>query len=660
MTLLSLLITSGLLWLNLVGLSLLANYAIRDYAISRIGAPIALCLLAFFVEHFVGLGGQLLFLPLSTAVSGWLIWQGRSLVRKNMGLEVAFGLGFFYCLLWRYAFPDIDFDAEKIPDLVFISNYIAGDRLPPVDRWLPPFRFDFYYSFQHYSAAFLGRWFRLDAVFSYHYAYCAIVGLISAGIYGAASRFCAWSPARWLIVVALLAGGCGIGLEAHLSMNHYIQPAEMCRYLGLHRPPEERTAFGRFLDDKMYPPGKFLIELPVLSLSFVIAEGEFHPPLTGFLIVAFSAFLMASLEGEADRRQRSWLAALLAGTVPLTLVANAWVFPLQALMVAGWFIYRSICGERALWRAGMAGAGVATVLAYPFLSGFMQQSLAHATEFRFTRPGDHSWLGWLVVFWPVFGLVVLGWWNQERRRLMMFLACLWLLMTVGAEVFYIHDVNGGTWERFNTTLKWWAWIYTGGVLTLGAANMASSSRFCRYGSLLMVLGPCAEIYDFGRFFTGENKPSIGHMEGSYWLTGDSCERDIIEALRARPDGICIESNVVLVNSESSVLGVFGNKQALVGWPTHEGLWRNQQKEIGVRMTQVNDFFLGKIDDPLAWLRENNVRYVLWLQKDNDNTNCRFLPLWKKIKSGYTWRHFYGNDGDWAIGFWERKDEQAGP
>lgn len=655
MTLLSLLITSGLIWLNLVGLGLLFNYAVKDYAISRIGAPLAFCLFCFFVEHFHGFGSRLAFFPFSTALSGWLVWRERALLRGSAWLEAAFAIGFLYCLVWRYAFPDINLSGEKIPDLVFITNYISGGRLPPVDRWLPPFHFDYYYSFQYYAAALLGRSFHLSASLSYHYAYCVIVGLIAAGIYGSASRFCAWRPARWLIVVALLAGGCGLGLVVHLSMNHSVLPEEMCRYLGIHWPAAERTAFGRFLDARMYPTGAPSPELPILPLSFVISEGEFHPPLIGFLILAFTALLIAGLEEEADRRRRGTLAALLAATVPVMLISNSWVFPLQALVVVGWFAYRAALGDRRDWAAGLVGAGIATALAYPFLARFMEQSLAHSVDLRFTRPQDHSWLGWALVFWPVLGLAILGLWNKERRGLIAYLACLWVLLMVGSEVFYVHDIRSGTLERYNSTLKWWSWIYAGGIMTLGAANLASSSRLCRYGSFALILGPCAQVYDYGRFFRLEPKPSVGHMEGCYWLTRDNAQRHIVQTLSERPDGICLESKLTIKNSESSVLGIFSNKQALVGWPTQENIWRSEQSDIAQRMGKLNAFYEGTLDDPLTWLLENNVRYVLWLQRDNNDQNRRFVPIWNKIKSRYAWRHFYGNDGDWAIGFWERND-----
>lgn len=660
MTLISIVLTLGLVWVNLVGLSLLANTLTRNYAVSRIGAPIVFCLFFFFLEHFFGLGPRLIFLPFSTVGSGWLIWRYRRVLAQNIGLESVFAAGFFYCLMWRYAFPDICIDGEEIPDLMFIHDYIGGGRLPPLDRWLPPFRADFYYSFQHYSAALMGRWFRLEPNYCYQFSYCFATGLIAAAIYAAASRLCLWRPGRWLILIAMVLGGTGLGLVIHLSMNHYIQPAEMCRYLGLHRLPVERTAFGVYLDNLMYPPGHEPAELPVTPLSFVLSEGEFHAPLAGFLILIFSVLLIANLEFEPESRSRGLLHGLLAATIPISLISNTWDFPLQFVLVAGWFCYRALRGEKAHWLAGIYGGGLAALMAYPFLVGFTQQPLAHATEFKLTRHLDHSWLGWLCEFWPVILLSGLGLWNRERRGVVGFFVCTWLVLMVGAEVFYVHDVNSGTWERYNSTLKWWAWIYTGGALSLSALNMGARSRLCRYGSMAVILVTCIEIYDYGRFFLGTDKPSLGHLDGSWWLHGDSPVNDLIIALKARPDGICIDSGLEYENTDTTAVAIFADKQSLVGWPVQEGIWRGQQIEIGERMKQEKAFYKGEMDDPLTWLLDNHVRYVLWLQKDNNDGNHLFRPLWDKIRSRYVWRHFYGNDADWAIGFWEMKEPPGSP
>jgi hypothetical protein len=62
--------------------------------------------------------------------------------------------------------------------------------------------------------------------------------------------------------------------------------------------------------------------------------------------------------------------------------------------------------------------------------------------------------------------------------------------------------------------------------------------------------------------------------------------------------------------------------------------------------------------PLEWLLHNNVRYVLWLPRDNVGDNQNFKPEMDQIKSRYFWHHMYGNDQNFAVGFWERIDPPA--
>lgn len=660
MELVHLLFTSCLLWLNLVGIGLIANRFIRDYDVARVGGPMLFCLAVFCAEHFYGFGSRLIFLPFSSLLSGWIFWRERREVQRHLGLELAFGLGYLYCLFWRYTFPDINLLGEKIPDLSFISDYLVGDRLPPVDRWLPPHRLDFYYSLQHYSAALLGRWFRLDAGFSYHYAYCVLVGLIAAGIYGAGRRFCTWRPAPWLLLFALLLGGCGLGVLAHTTVNHHLDPGAMYRFLGVQFPADERTEIGRWFDARLYPASQVPAELPLWPLSLAVVMGEYHPPLSSYLLLAWTALLLAGLETGVEPKARQRLAGLLGATVPLALLVNSWIFPLQVMLVVGWFFYRGLCGERSLWLAGLVGMGGAALLAFPFMAVFMQQPLLQSVKIELTPWLNHSWLGWLMVFWPMLGIALLGLWNREHRRLMWLLGALWVLLACWAEVFYVHDVNPGTWIRFNSTLKWWAWIYMGGVLTMGAANLAAKSRLCRYGTLLLILIPSLDGFEYARYYFDTSKPSLGHLEGMFWLTHDLAVRDLMAALRNRPDGICMESEVAWGNTESGVLEVFANKQALIGWPTHEQIWRNQNEEVRCRIREVNDFFHGRLRDPLLWLRDNQVRYILWLQRDNADHNSRFRPLWGSIRRDYAWHPVFGDSDDWTIGYFELRGTSVNP
>jgi hypothetical protein len=441
-------------------------------------------------------------------------------------------------------------------------------------------------------------------------------------------------------------------------MRSYVQPLQMARYLGMVWDPKYRTPIGRFLDAHMYVPGVVPIELPVEPLSYLIVKGEFHPPLIGFVVLALTALLIAALAGEGNPRQRGVLHGLLAATVPLALIGNTWVFPLQAVLVLGWFVYRTAAGEREHWLGGFLGAAAATALAYPFLSTFLLQPAVHMTALEMTRGSDHATLvEWLSVFWPVVILLALAPLGRERRGLAIYLAVTWAALLVATEVFFNHDVNGATWARFNSTLKWWGWIYAGVMLTLGPVNLSSPRRLCRYGSLVAILLPCWQAYDYTRLFREKPKPSVGRMDGSYWLTRDYVVRGMVGSLLSKPDGIAIDSHNTFENTDATVIPIIAGKKALMGWPVQEGIWREFRPEVRERVAQLGDFYANRMPNPLAWLLDNDVRYVLWLQKDNDHLNERFRAIGSKISPRYVWRQFAGNGGDWAVGYWERTERR---
>ena len=170
-----------------------------------------------------------------------------------------------------------------------------------------------------------------------------------------------------------------------------------------------------------------------------------------------------------------------------------------------------------------------------------------------------------------------------------------------------HDVYAGAWSRFNSTLKWWGWVYAGIILTLGANNLGSRSRLCRYGTVLLLLPSLAFGYDLASHFARDRKESaasIGIMTGSGWIDRDMVIKDLIIELASRPDGITVESGLKLANTDTPAVSLFAGKQSLLGWPWHETTWRGPFIEIHERQLQIDAFYAGTIDDPLNWLLHN--------------------------------------------------------
>jgi uncharacterized membrane protein len=651
------------LWINLMGAGLAARRFIGDYAIARAASVLAICLVGFCLEYFVGWGPHLPLLPLTTALSLWLIWRNRALVRENWAVEALFGLGFFYCLLWRYTFPDVDFSEDKMPNYALIVAYMRGTRLPPPDLWMSPYRATFYYSFQHYGAGLMGRLLGVGAGVSYHLAFCTLVGFMTLLMGSCIGRLCGWPVGRWVAMVCLLIGGSGVVAFVHILVREPYS-LDIVRFLGGSIVHNSLTPLGHAVSEMMTTQGVVPRDLPMEPLSYFLTKGDFHPPLAGFLLLAFAAALIAVLETGPAGPGRRVYHALLAATVPVAFISNAWIVPLQCLLVGGWFVFCALRRDQGYLLPGLVGAGLATALEFPFLLQFTQQSIGSNASIGLTASVDHTpWLGWLLMFWPVAGILVLGLFNRDRRSFALFLVVLWSAALLATEFLYNHDLYGASYARFNSALKWWQWVYAGIILTAGALNLGSRSRVCRYGTLILLLPTLMFAYDLKTQYwhayldsaAKKADSSIGHLSGSMWISRDPVIRDMIVELSSRPDGVTLESGLAMENTESPAVTLFSGKQSFLGWPWLEDALRGPFGEVRERFDQINAFYDGKLANPLGWLLHNDVKYVLWLPRDNGDLNARFLPLDDMIRSRYFWHHMYGNDKDFAIGFWERQD-----
>ncbi len=668
MVVLFLVLTIGTLWLNLIGLALAFHTAHRDYAIARVGSLLLFCLGMFFLEHFHGLGPQPPLLLLGLPLTGWLIWKHRAVLRENGEVEAFFAVGFFYALVWRCTFPDIDLGPERLPDLMFLQSYSVGDTLPATDRWLPPFNISFYYNFQHYAAALMGRVLRISPEVAFQFGVCVLYGLAACAAGSAARRFSQWRPAGWLMTAFILIGGNGVNVGMQVLKKEPLAHWQEVRFLGLGVEAKDWTWLGEPLA-KVLPLGKPGIELPMETFSFALADGQFHPPQTGIVLLAFTALLIAAQEMGATGRQRFVNHALLAATIPMGLIGNIWIAPLQAMLLGGWLLYRTFRGERMHWVAVLAGGGAALLLAYPHLLEFtrLHGSPAPLRLTLFDRhgeagellPGEHSPLGdWLLMFWPVLILLVLSGFGRVRAATAVFLAVGWNTAVVFSEFVFADDFCAGAWNRYNSTLKWWPWIYTGVFLTVGSLNLGSPNRFCRWASFVTIALTLSYGVNLGRHFLGMPKPAVMKLEGSNWIASVPAMKDLIFALSARPDGIALESGDPRSNTEVTALSSFAHKASFLGWPVHEeGLWRGPTPQVSKRQADINLFYKDQLPDPVNWLLGNNIRYILWLQRDQDPA---FLTLRDKLRSRYSWHGVFGNDKDWFIGFFELHPELNKP
>jgi uncharacterized membrane protein len=639
------------LLVNLLGLSVAALRLTRCYALARVASPALLIAPLFLLEHFIGLGSLAWVWPLTTGLSAWLIWKNAATVRENWRVEAFFLAGFGWALIWRFAFPDLDASSEKLTDLGFINNYLAGARLPPVDRWFPPYAFDVYYGLQYYASALAGRIFGLQAGLAYHLSFCALVGMASAAAGETARLLCGGHRWRLLPWAAFLLAGTGASPLLPL-LRHGPALSDGMRFIGATAIPGKlNTPAGRWLLSAAGVERKPQLDLPAETFGYLTYLGDLHPPMGGFLLLALSALALALIErGEGVPAAQ----AALCATAPLSLAVDAWNFPLQCALVAAWAGYRLWNRTAPDWRACAVGVAAPLICLWPFLQGFAWHSLDYNTAFRLVLPGEHTppLLGFVVLY-PLLGVLAARLLARDGGRFPLWLAGLCALLLVVSELFFVDDVYSGPYNRFNTTLKWWPWISTLALLVVGSLNLASKSRICRAITVVALGLPTLFAADLVNHFILVPKPHAGRLTGDAWITSDPTRRAILEYLRREPPSIVLQRPALGSFTESPALTMFANQTSFLGWPAHERLWRGGLTEVDIREEQVRKFYRGELDGAADWLVQNRVGYVLWLDAEKELPAGSFEKVQAQIGGAYYWRE-YRREGGTHAGVWSRR------
>jgi uncharacterized membrane protein len=668
MNLIYIVMTLLLLLLNLAGITLLVSHYVPPFAIARSVGILLFCLTLFFIEHFIGLGRLTWAWPLTSVISAFVIYQQRDKMFATgfYKAEAVFYLAFLYVFAWKFAFPSIYPSSEHVTDLYFIANYLDGTTLPPLDHWYPPHVFNVYYAFQHYAAALMGRIFGLNPGTTYSIAFALLLALPATLAWELAGRYVQQNWAKGLLVVVLVSGGTGISPLIHLlqqpkadlpadqkanTVSDHIVTSQ--RFIGLmekgNNTPLAEFLFPRLTPEQKPTPNFEPRELPMESYGYQIFLGDYHPPLGGFFLLLLALALVAAIEAHALDRLGH---ALLAATIPLVMVTNTWVLPLQGMLLMSWVGYRYWQKNPPNWLWMLSGGLLTCALIYPFLSEFALH--AQNTPIRFTAAIDHTPLGrFIALHWPLLVLILLALFEPRTRKLSVTLALTFGVMLLLSEFVYVDDPTGDKYQRTNSTMKWWGWIWCGGVASLGALCLGSSARAVRWGAVITLLLVSVYSVDLARYYYLAGKGDRGYLSGHHWLTQDQTNKAMINYLIDAPNGIVLENQYDNAYSNTSLYALFTGKPALLGWPLHLVTWRGDVPDVWLLKDQVTAFYSGKLPNSLDWLLVNRVRYVVWSAEENSKQPTAFGPITQQISSRYVWKEFYVA-GDYRVGIWVQR------
>lgn len=679
-----------LLLVNVAGLTLCMRRWLPTFALARATGLLVLCLVLFFLEHFQGFGKLTWLWPFSTSAAIAVLYLERNnpLAKGFWRAECVFLVAFAYGFAWKWAFPLFYPSSERITDLFFIGNYLPGQTLPPLDNWFPPNRFDFYYAFQHYAAALMGRIFGFGPGMTCNIAFALLMSLPITLVWDFTKVFLDQSWKRWLVVITFVIGGAGISPFVHLS---YHAPANLTgqpkidavndgmwassRFIGLF-DQRLNTELGHTLFPKKASQNWEPRELPLEGFGYQFYVGDYHPPLGGFLLLMMFVASLGALEQSQRKlvtvensrsaptaeasiqkydspldKTQFILQALLAFTVPLMIATNTWAFPLQVALMLGWILWRTIQGQPPVWKALLIGGGAGFLLLYPFLTTFAGNALP--TPIKWVQSQDHTPVAqFLAMHWPLLLFGVLSFFARETRRIALMFAVVFLGLLLVSELIFVDDLSAGKSERTNTVMKWWGWIWSGGQVTLSTLLLASRVRWVQGVAITALLLVNWYAIDVVQYFMYTDKSAAGKLEGDNVYTYDPVVRDMFKFLQKAPSGVVLENNYGDLLTDSGIYSVFAVKPTLLGWPLHLQTWHGSVSQIWLVKEQIIQFYKGQLPDSANWLLAKQVQYIVWNTRDSAD-----LKAWETINANigqsYAWQEFQ-SDPSRHVGFWIRR------
>lgn len=666
----------GLIVINLIGLTLAVRRYIENYTIAKAAGIISLCLPLFFLEHFVGLGSNLNWVwPLTTTASVWMLHKEQSAFKQYLWKsELAFLLGFFYAALWRFLYPDIHPSSENIPDALYIVNYLPGEKLPSMDYWWPQRVFNFYYAFQHYCAALMGRILGLNVGQCYTFGFCIMSGLIISCAWSFVTTFLQNKLLRSLVMVAFVFGGTGVtpilmfpSIDSKIHTNEYVGAGlnliASNRFIGSYderlTDPSVRSFFN--LSPIIDPDfnNEDQRELSVERFSYLYFVKDFHPPLSGLFLLMLALACIAQLEKKKNNRI---LQAVLVITGPLSIAANIWSFPLQVGLIVGWIAYRYKNKEPLDWVMLIGGGIFSLGGVYPYLLTLASHSTE--TPIRLVDSIDHTPITkFIAQHWPIMILLVLGFFSKQYRKLTITLTLIFGALFIFTEFWYLDDLYGGKYQRANSTMKWWGWLWDAIVLALGTLLLASQQKFIRYITAAVLFSISLFVIELLLYlnftYTDMTKPDNPVEPTFFQLSGEGIRirdpgyKDMITFLRNAPKGIILENQLIGAYSWTTTMGIFTQNPTMLGWPAHMFGYRGPTATYAWRTHDIlRTFYDGNKPDALTWLAYQKVKYIVWSVQDNKVAGA-FDKINNTISSDYYWFPFYRNGADQA-GLWIRK------
>jgi hypothetical protein len=607
--------------------------------------PLAFVIVLNFTEHFIALPRLLILLPFLLALAGWLA-ASTKLSRRELLLPALIFLGSFaFTFAVRCLEPDILPSSDGLSDLNKINNYSQGGILPPIDCWMPPYHYVWYYSFQHYAASIIKRLFAVQVGVAYNVSHALLSALTCVAGAAAAHRL---SGGKWWITLAIpfLIESAATGSSAYLLLTSSQPNQWLFNNLsgGVIAPPDDHAIWKWLALD----PYRERLELQVPG--FWTWRDEYHANMAGHFLTLLAVFVVAEL--SALRRSLwPWIMAVL---IPmLAVISSTWAYPITLLLCWGMGAIALVGGRRPAPLA-LAGAILLGGILLLWPSFYDVTSSPEVPNMMWTQPEWAApWREFLVQWWPIILLWFFGCFyfrsSENPIRWILFVVP---LMLTGIEWITVEG-------RYNTVEKMWGYTYGTGLIALfpivarrahleevGDALLRPgmprlfplliqrTGLACRILTLLLLF--CAAVTLYGRLYNTVRwapwNGGIAQLEGSHYLAVDDQKKRILQVLQQVKGLTFLSGKCIWCYNESPAPAVLTGNRSYIAWSYFESV-ADYPDEATRREKLDNDFYSGAIPDPLKFLQANKISGVI-IWPDDEIPDDFLANLSKQLESFY--------------------------
>lgn len=587
-------------------------------------------------------------------------------LRKMLISEAIFTIVFVLFLVYLRYKPDIFYAyTEDFMDFAFLQSILRSDYFPPADPWLAGTSLSYYYGGQLVTAI-LTMISKVPSSICYNLAVAMFLGLIASASYGIAYNITKRKLYGFIAVVFICFAGFSSGVFQlfafvfhHDLLGHSATGASSFSEWILNFDVSAGVIPNT---GNLYPYAAFLqgdLHAHTMTIPFQLM----------YITLIFS-LLKKSDEAIKNTRWDSLLTVLILGvSLGFFSIINTWDYPLYAAFTLLAFILLKI----KLSKKSALGIIIVSLILYvPYfvtrnwdgthgigvvhirtdLADFIELfALFLFVVFAFFYVSLKKQLfkvrALIVIAALTIAIALISFLTDFQLLLTLIplilvpLYCIWkargqneagfimLFILIGAlialfcEVFFIADSLPSPWERFNTVMKFYLplWVFLGIASAYGIFWVLENTKGkikVFWIVLLIVLVLASIIQPVGQTvgWTSSQRDYFGIGRGTLdgvayvkTLAPDDYEAIQWIDLNIKGQPVILEAPGEAYDFSSHVATMTG-LPTVIGWLTHEVMWRGSWDMVSGRDTETDSIYNAPgSDESLALLRKYNVEYI---------------------------------------------------